>query len=128
VAATLGPGVELLAHGVGSREDLPIPFSYAVTGAAVAIVASFLALGLLWREPRFDPASAGRPVPAGLARLLDGRPLRVALRLLGVLATAYVVMAAVFGRDDALNPTPGVVYVLLWIGVPLLSMLVGPVW
>ena len=118
----------LLAHGVGSREDLPIPFSYALAGAAVALVASFLALGLLWREPRLDPAGAGRPVPDWLARSLDARWFRVSLRVLGVLATAYVVMAAVFGRDDALNPTAGVVYVLLWIGVPILSMLVGPLW
>lgn len=125
---TLGSGAELLAHGVGNREDLPIPFSYAVVGAAVAIVVSFLALGLLWREPRFDPATAGRPVPPGVAGVLDGRPVRVALRLLGVLVTGYVAMAAVFGRDDALNPTAGAVYVLLWIGVPLLSMLLGPVW
>lgn len=121
-------GADLLAHGVGSREDLPIPFTYAVTGAAVAIVASFLALGLLWREPRFEPATAGRPVPTRLARVLDGRPLRAGLRVLGVLITAYVVMAAVFGRDDALNPTAGSVYVLFWIGVPVLSMLLGPVW
>src|SRR5512134_1906211 len=120
-------GADLLAHGVGSREDLPIPFTYAVTGAAVAIVASFLALGLLWREPRFEPATAGRPLPTRLARVLDGRPLRAGLRVLGVLITAYVVMAAVFGRDDALNPTAGSVYVLFWIGVPILSMLLGPV-
>lgn len=120
--------IDLLAHGVGSREDLPIPFAYAVTGAAVAIVASFLALGLLWREPRLDPATAGRPLPVGLARVLDGRPLQAGLRLLGTVMTAYVVMAAVVGRDDALNPTAGVVYVLFWIGVPMLSMLVGPVW
>jgi hypothetical protein len=119
---------QLLAHGVGSREDLPIPFSYALTGAAVALVASFLALGLLWREPRLDPAGAGRPVPGWLAGVLDAQWFRVALRVFGVVATAYVAMAAVFGRDDALNPTAGVVYVLLWIGVPVLSMLVGPVW
>lgn len=119
---------ELLAHGVGGRDDLPIPVTYAVTGAAMALVASFLALGLLWREPRLDPARAGRPLPAGLARALDGRVVRGGLRVLGAVVTAYVVMAAVFGRDDALNPTAGVVYVLLWIGVPLLSVLVGPVW
>jgi hypothetical protein len=118
----------LLAHGIGNREDLPIPFSYALVGAAVALLASFLALGLLWREPRLDPANAGRPLPARLATVLDSRGLRVALRVLGVVATGYVVMAAVFGRDDALNPTAGVVYVLLWIGVPLLSILLGPVW
>ena len=36
----------LLAHGVGSREDLPIPFSLALIGAAVVLVVSFLALPL----------------------------------------------------------------------------------
>lgn len=113
---------------MGGRDDLPIPFAFAVTGAAVAIVVSFLALGLLWREPRLEPARAGRPLPGGPARVLDSRALRVALRVLGGVITAYVVMAAVFGRDDALNPTAGAVYVLLWIGVPLLSVLVGPVW
>ena len=118
----------LLAHGVGSREDLPIPLSYALVGAAVALLASFLALGLLWREPRLDPANAGRPLPARLAAVLDSRGLRAALRVLGIVATGYVAMAAVFGRDDALNPTAGAVYVLLWIGVPLLSLLLGPVW
>jgi len=128
VHAAVDAGSRLLAHGVGNREDLPIPLAYAVTGAAVAIIVSFLALGLLWREPRLDAPGAGRPLPAGLARVLDGRPLRAGLRVLGGLLTAYVVMAAVFGRDDALNPTAGAVYVLFWIGVPLLSMLVGPVW
>ena len=75
-----------------------------------------------------DPAHAGRPLPTRLATVLDSRGLRVTLRVLGVVGTGYVVMAAVFGRDDALNPTAGVVYVLLWTGVPLLSILLGPVW
>ncbi len=81
-----------------------------VTGAAVALVVSFLALGLLWREPRLDPA-AGRPAAAGAAgagarraRRLPGRGCACS----GWSLTAYVVMAAVFGRDDALNPTAGV--------------------
>lgn len=118
----------LLAHGVSSREDLPIPFAYALTGAAVALLVSFLALGLLWREPRLDPDRAGWPLPRGLERVLDGRPVRVGLRLLGVVLTAYVVLAAVFGKDDALNPTAGVVYVLFWIGIPMVSVVLGPVW
>lgn len=118
----------LLAHGVSSREDLPIPFAYALTGAAVALLVSFLALGLLWREPRLDPDRAGWPLPRGLERVLDGRPVRVGLRLLGVVLTGYVVLAAVFGKDDALNPTAGVVYVLFWIGIPMVSVVLGPVW
>lgn len=118
----------LLAHGVSSRQDLPIPFSYALIGAAVALVVSFLALGLLWREPRLRPETAGRALPGGLQRVLDGRVVRVGLRLLGVVLTAYVGLAAVAGKDDALNPTAGSVYVLFWIGLPLVSVLFGPVW
>lgn len=122
-----GTGV-LLAHGVGSREDLPIPFSFALLGAALALVVSFLALLVLWREPRLDPVGAGRPLPSGMERALDSRATRGALRALGLLATSYVVLAMVFGKDDALNPTAATVYVLFWVGVPLLSLLVGPVW
>jgi hypothetical protein len=118
----------LLAHGVGSREDLPIPLSYALVGAAVALLVSFLALGLLWREPRLRSATAGWPLPERLQRVLDSRALRGVLLALGLVATAYVGIAAFLGRDDALNPTAGTVFVLFWVGVPLLSVLLGPVW
>jgi hypothetical protein len=118
----------VLAHGVGSREDLPIPYLFALIGAAFAVLASFLVLLLLWREPRLDPDGAGRPLPAGVQRALDSSLTRSALRALGLLATSYVVLAMVFGHDDALNPTAATVYVLFWVGVPLLSLLLGPVW
>jgi hypothetical protein len=118
----------VLAHGVGSREDLPIPFSFALIGAAVAVLVSFLVLLLLWREPRLDPVGAGRSLPAGLQSALDNSLTRGALRAFGLVATSYVVLAMVFGHDDALNPTAATVYVLFWVGVPLLSLLLGPVW
>jgi hypothetical protein len=120
--------VDVLAHGVGSREDLPIPFAYALVGAGIALVASFVILAFLWRTPRFDAATAGRPVPSTVERALDGRWFRGTVRALGMVAFLYVAMAAVFGVDDALNPAAGVVYVLLWIGVPLVSIVFGPVW
>jgi hypothetical protein len=121
-------GGVLLAHGVGNREDLPIPFSFALIGAAFALIVSFVVLLLLWREPRLDPVHAGRPLPAGAQRVLDSPATRNALRALGLVATTYVVMAMVFGHDDALNPSAATVYVLFWVGVPLLSLLLGPVW
>jgi hypothetical protein len=67
-------------------------------------------------------------LPARVERSLDSRLTRGALRALGLLATAYVVLAMVFGNDDALNPTAATVYVLFWVGVPMLSLLLGPVW
>jgi hypothetical protein len=127
-AAGPGSGPVVLAHGIGSRQDLPIPFSYALVGAGVAVLVSFLALGLLWRTPRFRGAEAGRPLPARVQAVLDGPAFRLLLRLLGLLISGFVVVAAVGGPDDALNPTPGFVYVLFWVGLVPASLLFGPVW
>ena len=117
----------VVAHGVGSRQDLPLPFGLAVAGAATALVVSFIALGLLWREPRLDGPHAGRPLPAPLAALLDSRRTRIGIGVLGAVVTAYAAIG-LFGKDDADNPTPFVVYVLLWVGLVPLSVLLGPVW
>ncbi|MBB4932285.1 hypothetical protein F4561_003105 [Lipingzhangella halophila] len=118
----------VLAHGVGGREDLPLPFSYALAGAAIALVVSFVALGLAWRRPRLSGAAAGRPLPGRLQAVLDGLPMRWALRAFGLAVTVFVAVAAVFGPNDALNPAPGFVYVLFWVGLVPASLLFGPVW
>ncbi len=115
------------AHGVGSRQDLPLPFTALMVGAALALVASFAGLAFLWREPRFTP-DGGRPVPAAVQRIVDARWFRGGLGTLALLFTAYVLLALVAGSDDANNPVPYVVYVWLWVGMPFLSLLLGPVW
>jgi len=116
----------VLAHGIGGAKDLPIPASLAMLGAGMALAVSFLVLALAWKQPRFDAARRGRPLPAGVAAVLDSRGWAALWRTLGLLATAYVVMAAVAGRDLLTNPTFGVVYVLLWVGIVPASLLVGP--
>lgn len=118
----------LLAHGIGGRTDLPIPLTAALIGAGAALLVSFLALGLLWRDPRLDPARAGLPLPQPAQRVLDSVATRVTLRFVGLLVTGYVLMAAVLGRDDSSNPTAGAVYALFWAGIPLASVVFGPVW
>ncbi len=122
------PALPVLAHGVGGRQDLPIPLSYAVTGAVVTLLVSFLALGLLWPRPRLHGGAAGRPVPARLQAALDSPACRWALRLVGLALTGYVGLAALAGPDLATNPTAGAVYVLLWVGLVPASVLLGPVW
>ena len=119
----------LLAHGVGGRSDLPIPFSLAVGAAVLAVVVSFVALVALWRTPRIRGAHAGRPLALWLAKALDGAVFRWALRIIGLLGTALVAIAAWGGPDDALNPTAGTVYVLFWVGcLAVASIVFGPVW
>jgi hypothetical protein len=118
----------VLAHGVGGRQDLPIPFGLAVAGAAAALVVSFLVLLMAWRRSRFQGDQSGRPLPLAVSRAADSSWMRWTLRLLGLVVAAYVSVGAVAGPDLATNPTAGVVYVLLWIGIVPLSLLFGPFW
>ena len=116
----------VFAHGIGGAKDLPIPAEYAMAGAGAALAVSFIVLALAWRKPRFDAATQGRPAPAWLASLVDSPAFAVVLRVLGFAFFAYVVWAAVAGPDLLLNPTFGVVYVLLWVGLVPMSLLFGP--
>ncbi|MGH4008085.1 MAG: hypothetical protein ACRDTH_07990 [Pseudonocardiaceae bacterium] len=119
---------DFLAHGIGGRQDLPLPLDLLVQGAVLALLASFFALGVLWRTPRFRAGAAGRAVPLPIERLVDSTGLRWLLRLLGLAGTAYVVTMALLIPDDGNNPLPYAVYVLFWVGIVPLSLLFGPVW
>lgn len=118
--------MKVFTHGIGGAQDLPISLPFALAGGAAALALSFAVLVLAWREPRFDGATGGRPLPAGLARSVEGGWLTSLLRALGLAFTAYVVWAAVAGPDTAINPTFGVVFVLLWVGLVPMSLLFGP--
>lgn len=119
----------ILAHGVGGRGDLPIPFSAALAAAVVALLVSFAVLAWRWQQPRLHGATAGRPLPRRCAVVLDSAWWRWGWRVVGLLALGYTCVAAFGGPDDALNPTAGVVYVLFWVGVLVVgSLLLGPVW
>ena len=117
----------LPAHGVGSRQDLPLPFAAVLIGAAVALLVSFVALGALWPEPRLR-ADSGAPLPAPLARTLGSPVFRGVWVTLAALLTAWTLLALTFGKDDANNPVPYVVYVWLWVGLAALSLVFGPIW
>ncbi|MFE6854680.1 hypothetical protein ACFVDH_28275, partial [Streptomyces sp. NPDC057674] len=125
-----GPGLGLpLAHGVGSRHDLPLSPFYAYAGAFTALLVSFLALGLLWSSSRFRGDLSGRPLPAALQRVADAPATRTALRFLGAVAALVFLLHLLLGPDDPdRNPAPGALYVLLWVGLVPASLLLGPVW
>ncbi|WP_304650423.1 hypothetical protein [Nostocoides sp. HKS02] len=117
----------LPAHGVGSREDLPLPFGFVLVGAAAALLVSFVALGALWREPRLRPTD-GRLLPMALALALDSGPVRAVFVALSLAVTGWTLLALLAGQDNANNPVPIVVYVWLWVGLAFLSFVVGGIW
>jgi hypothetical protein len=118
----------VLAHGLGGSSDLPIPYTYALIGAAWALTFTFAVVALAWRRPRFDPTKPGRPLPAWLETAVDAPATRWAVAVAALLFAVWVAVAAVFGPQDSQNPLLGVFYVLLWVGLVALSLAVGPVW
>ncbi|MGH3678158.1 MAG: hypothetical protein ACRDU5_20970 [Mycobacterium sp.] len=117
----------VLAHGLGGSTDLPIPYTYAVIGAAWALTFTFAVVAFAWRQPRFDPDKAGRPLPQWVTTATDAPVTRWSLAAAGLCFAAWVAMAAVFGPQDD-NALPGVFYVLLWVGLVAVSLAIGPVW
>jgi len=111
----------VFAHGLVGRADLPIPKGLFAAAAAVVLVVSFVALASLWANPRLQ-----EPRERRLFRL----PLvvDVVLGLLGVVAFAAVVYAGLAGTDSEQdNLAPTMIFVILWVGVPFVSLLFGDV-
>lgn len=117
----------LPTHGVGSRADLPLPFTALVIAAVAALLISFVGSAVLWREPRLGPDD-GLVLPGWLGRLLSARWLRVVARVLAGVLSVWTLVALYAGPDSANNPTASVVYVWLWVGLAFVSMALGPVW
>lgn len=122
------PTVSVLAHGLGGSTDLPIPYTYALVGAAWALTFTFAVVALAWKKPKFDPANSVRPLPRWVTTIVDTPATRWALALAGLVFAAWVGVAAVFGPQNNQNPLPGVFYVLLWVGLVAVSLIIGPVW
>ncbi|WP_181696226.1 hypothetical protein [Nocardia sp. GTS18] len=118
-----------LAHGLNGAADLPIPLTYALVGAAWALTFSFALLFVAWRQPRLDPESPGWPLPTPVRLMIDAPVTRGIISAISVVSTVWVLVIAVFGSaDPALNPVPGVLYIGVWVGVMVASLLIGPVW
>jgi hypothetical protein len=126
VALTAAPAA---AHGLGGRLDLPVPVWLFVFGAAAAVVVSFVALGVLWKEPRLEERSPGRLLPRSLQRVLLSRVLEAIVRLVALAAFVLVVAAAIGGRDaPSQNLAPVFVYVWFWVGLAFVHAFLGNWW
>ncbi|WP_102417632.1 hypothetical protein [Mycobacterium sp. 4858] len=118
----------VLAHGLGGSGDLPVPYLYAMVGAAWALTFTFALVAFAWRRPRFDPGKPGRPLPAVVTAVVDARATRWTAAALGLIFGAWAVAAGVWGPRSETNALLGVFYVLLWVGLVAMSLLFGPVW
>jgi len=121
--------VIVLAHGVGTRQDLPIPIGLALFGAGAAILLTFSVLLVFWRTARLGGADAGRPLPPIVQRAADAPAFRRTLQALTLLVALFVVSVAFTGPSDTPhNLAPWVFFVTFWVGLVPASLLLGPVW
>lgn len=118
----------VLAHGLGGSNDLPVPYTFALIGAAWALTFTFALVALAWKRPRFDPDKPGHPLPEVVTRFVDARATRCAVAVLALLFAAWVLLAGLFGPQTQANGLLGAFYVLLWVGLVALSLIFGPVW
>ena len=109
------------AHGLAGSTDLPIPAWLFAWAAAIVLIASFVALGVLWPRPRLQSPGTRRlfTVPRA-ARPLGG--------ILGLILYGAVVYSAFAGTAvPTANLAPTAIYVAFWVGIPVLSVLCGDV-
>jgi hypothetical protein len=118
VAAVPGPA---LGHAIGGTFQLPVPLTLYLAGAAVAVAASFVVTALVARRATAAsyPTRAIPPAAASVVRFL--------LRTLG-LVWWYGGIVVGFVVGD-ITPLPAVLlWVGIWVGLPIAAVLVGNPW
>jgi hypothetical protein len=115
-----------VAHGLVGRTDLPIPEWLFGWAAAVVLVVSFVALAVLWPEPKL--AGAGfKPLPR-LSRVLSSWPAELLCGAIGVFLLGLTIWAGLDGaQTSTANFAPTFVYVIFWVGLVGVSVLFGDV-
>ena len=89
--------------------------------AALCVAFAYVGMGLLGPEASSEPrADAGRSVPY---------PLRLFLRLVGLIAWTWIVVQAVAGGENGDADVASLfLWTYGWVGLPVLCALVGPAW
>jgi hypothetical protein len=143
VASLSAPAVAE-AHGIVGKADLPIPVWLFSWTAAIVLVVSFVALSTLWRTPQLQvehrrpllarPARAQQPASAAGGRPSSAPRSRavVSLEALGgAIGLALFALVLYSGFDGAQVPNANFsvtfIYVIFWVGLPVLSVLFGDV-
>ncbi|MGH2682122.1 MAG: hypothetical protein ACRDIX_02690 [Actinomycetota bacterium] len=125
----IGGAAPASAHGIGGRVDLPVPVWLFVWGAGAVVIVSFVALGVLWKEPRLEEAAKGRPLPEPLQALFRSPVAETVVRAGSLAVFVGVAVAAAAGQDSsAANVAPVFVYVWFWVGLAFLHAAWGNLW
>lgn len=110
-----------LAHQLTDRYQAPLPLVIYIAGAALAVGMSFVFVILRSAAPVAAEPVEARPrnVPAWLRALLHG---------IGIVAWVWIVAQTLVGGSGDGDVASLFLWVYGWVGVALVSALVGPAW
>jgi len=104
-----------LSHGIINVGDLPIPFNMVLNAAVLTVVVTFVFLKVSWKESILtseEKLFSAKQSPTG--------------RLLGLLVLILLIVPGLVNDEAAkISITPLVLWVFLWIGVPVLGLIFG---
>ncbi len=124
VYGVVGSPAVAMAHGVGGRQDLPIPLSTSSTVAVAVIVLSFVLLGSLWPTARLQDGPRQRKIKAPWFKWLVA-----AGQILGFVLLGVVIAGGFIGQPRAsFSLSPYLVYILLFLIVPFGGAVLGNIY
>jgi hypothetical protein len=122
--------VRAFAHGIGERYDLPVPLWLWLSGAGLAVAASFIISSLAMRSASVaaEPARIDA-TKQSMGRVLTNDGIRRIAQTAAVAALLVVVTACFIGdQTPTRNIAPVMIWVIWWVGFAYVSALVGDLW
>jgi hypothetical protein len=119
-AALLAAPATVLGHTLTRTYESQLPLVVYLAGAGLAVALSFAFV--LIRDLRAEPP----PLDAATFEL--PAPLRTGLRVVGVVAWAWIIAQGIAGGSSDADVGTLFVWVYTWVGVAIVSAFVGPVW
>ena len=110
--------LEIFHHGIGSVGDLPIPFETVLNVSAWVIILTFVFLKISWK----------RSVLTEKEVIVEQRQPWLG-KIFGVFILSLLILPGLIGNEEAkTSMTPLIIWVFLWIGVPVLGLVFGDIY
>jgi hypothetical protein len=116
--AALWP-VPVFAHTLNQKYESQLPLAVYLIGAGLAVALSFAFV--LLRDLSFETPPAGRSRS-------QPRPLAMLLRVIGLVGWLWILAQGIAGGSSTADVAILFIWIYTWVGVALVSALVGPIW
>ena len=107
-----------LNHGVVNVGDLPIPFDIVLNSSALVVLITFVYLKVSWKESIITPRQ----------EVFNDKQNFIG-KLFGIIILFLLIAPGIFGNESSKTSiAPLILWVFLWIGVPVLGLLFGDIY